>query len=356
MLLTAFKNTDPGVDLTYRTDTGLFNLQALKAKSKVTNALLRDLMYADDCAIVAHSVEDLQSLTDALSTATKRFGLTISIKKTEVLYQPAKGSAPNPPPITIDGKALNNVDKFTYLGSCLSSANSLDDELSSRLAKASSAFGRLTHRVWNERGLKLETKIAVYRAVVLSALLYGSESWTVYRRQVKLLEQFHQRHLRRILNIRWQDRIPNVTVLQRAKLPSIETILLQTQLRWAGHVVRMEDSRIPKQLLFGVLSTGYRHSGRPKLRYKDALKRTLKAAGLSTSEWEDLARDRGTWRRHIHTLAAQHEAHRQSAAVNSKAARKERINTTVPSIPCPVCGILCRSAFGLRSHSRVHKL
>jgi len=247
------------------------------------------------------------------------------------MHQPVKGSAPNPPLITIDGKALNNVDKFTYLGSCLSSANLLEDELSSCLAKASSAFGRLTQRVWNERGLKLDTKIAVYRAVVLSALLYGSESWTVYRRQVKMLEQFHQRHLRRILNIRWQDRIPNVTVLQRAKLPSIETILLQTQLRWAGHVVRMEDSRIPKQLLFGVLSTGYRHSGRPKLRYKDALKRTLKAAGLSTSEWEDLARDRGTWRCHIHTLAAQHEAHRQSAAVNSRAARKERIKTTVPS-------------------------
>ena len=355
MLFSAFKNTDPAVDLRYRTDSGLFNIQALKAKTKVTNALLRELMYADDCAIVAHSEEDLQSLTDALSTATKKFGLTISIKKTEVMYQPARGSDSNPPLITIDGNALKNVDKFTYLGSCLSSANSLDDELSSRLAKASSSFGRLTDRVWNERGLKLETKIAVYRAVVLSALLYGCESWTVYRRQIKMLEQFHQRHLRRVLNIKWQDRISNVTVLQRTKLPSIETILLQTQLRWAGHVVRMEDNRIPKQLFYGELSTGCRQRGRPKLRYKDTLKRALKATDMNISEWEVLARNRGTWRSQIHTLAVRYEDERQSAAINARAARKERIKTTAPTIPCPECGFLCRSTFGLRSHSRIHK-
>ena len=84
--------------------------------------------------------------------STKKFGLTISIKKTEVMYQPARGSNSNPPLITIDGNVLKNVDKFTYLGSCFSSANSLDDEISSHLAKVSSSFGRLTYRVWNERG------------------------------------------------------------------------------------------------------------------------------------------------------------------------------------------------------------
>ncbi|KAL8568596.1 hypothetical protein ACOMHN_006257 [Nucella lapillus] len=77
------------------------------------------------------------------------------------------------PEIKIDGKVLNNVDSFTYLGSSLSSSNSLDKEISNRIAKASASYGRLHKRVWNERGLKLETKCAVYRGVVLTALLYG---------------------------------------------------------------------------------------------------------------------------------------------------------------------------------------
>ena len=103
MLLSAFKDSDPGIPITYRTDGGIFNIQRLKAKTKVTRALIRELLYADDCAIVAHSEKDLQSLTDSLSEATKRFGLTISIKKTEVLFQPTKGSTASVPRITIDG-------------------------------------------------------------------------------------------------------------------------------------------------------------------------------------------------------------------------------------------------------------
>ena len=78
------------------------------------------------------------------------------------------------PEIKINSKALNNVDSFDYLGSSLSSSNSLDKEVSTnRITKARASYGRLHKQVWNERGLKLETKCVVYRAVVLSVLLYG---------------------------------------------------------------------------------------------------------------------------------------------------------------------------------------
>ena len=104
------------------------------------------------------------------------------------MYQPAPGTAKKVPEIKIDNQTLKNVDAFTYLGSTLTSNNSLDKEISSRIAKASASFGRLRKRVWDDRGLKIDTKCAVYRAVVLSALLYGCETWTAYRRHTKLLE------------------------------------------------------------------------------------------------------------------------------------------------------------------------
>ena len=63
MLLSAFKDSDPGIQITHRTDGGIFNTQRLKAKTKVSKSLVRDLLYADDCAIVAHSEDDLQRLT-----------------------------------------------------------------------------------------------------------------------------------------------------------------------------------------------------------------------------------------------------------------------------------------------------
>ena len=201
MMLSAFKNSDPGIQISYQTSGGVFNLHRLRAKTKVTLALISEL-YADDCAIVAHSEHDLQQLADSLSIAIKRFWLTISIKKTEVLFQPARVSTATTPKIKIDGKILNCVDSFTYLGSSLSSSNSLDKEISTRIAKANASYGRLQKRVWCDRGLSIEIKCAVYKAVVLSALLYGCESWTLYRRHTKLLDQFHQRCLRRIMNIK----------------------------------------------------------------------------------------------------------------------------------------------------------
>ena len=135
MLLSAFKDSDPGIQITYRTDRGIFRTQHLK----VTKSLVRDLLYADDCAVVAHWEDDLQRLADSLSAVTKLFGLTVSIKKTEVMFQPGKRSRANMPEIKIDGKAFNNVDSFICLGSSLSSFNSLDKEVSNPIVKASAS-------------------------------------------------------------------------------------------------------------------------------------------------------------------------------------------------------------------------
>ena len=135
--------TSAGTMIRYRTDGRFFDLRRLKANTRVQEALVRDFLFADDCALAAHSEEDLQCLDDCFSTAAKAFGLQISIKKTEVLCHAAPGTTQPEPTIKIDGVALKNVEDFTYLGSCLSSSGGLDAEISCRLSNASSAFRRL---------------------------------------------------------------------------------------------------------------------------------------------------------------------------------------------------------------------
>ena len=99
------------------------------------------------------------------------YDLTISTKKTEVVHQPAPGKPYKEPTITVNGQKLKVVDKFTYLGSTLSRAVHIDDEITARIAKASVAFGRLRANVWERNGIKLDTKLKVYKAVVLPTLL-----------------------------------------------------------------------------------------------------------------------------------------------------------------------------------------
>ena len=76
--------------------------------------------------------------------------------------------------------------------------------------------------------------------------MYGAETWVLYWKQIRLLERFHQRCLRSIIGTKWQDHVSNEKAIRRASLPSIESVLLQVQLRWAGNVTRMEDIRMPK--------------------------------------------------------------------------------------------------------------
>ena len=73
----------------------------------------------------------------------KIFGLTVSIKKTDLLRQLAPNTAQPPPNISMDGNALKNVDTFKYLGSCINSAANLDDEVLCRISRATQAFGRI---------------------------------------------------------------------------------------------------------------------------------------------------------------------------------------------------------------------
>ena len=133
---------------------------------KTIKELITELLFAD-CALLAHTEEALQHIVNRFSDSAKNFGLTISLKKTEVLYQPPPREAYSPPHISIDGTNLNAVEHFTYLGSVISNDATVSKDLDNCLSKTSSSFGRLSKRVWQSHSLHLTTKIQVYRAVII---------------------------------------------------------------------------------------------------------------------------------------------------------------------------------------------
>ena len=325
MLIDAYKDTSYGVNLRYRYDGGgLFNQARLKAKTKVESFSARDFLFADDCALNASSEADMQASMDLFSEACRNFGLTISTAKTEVLHQPAPGAEYIPPKITCFGELLPSTEAFIYLGSTLSRQATIDKEIARRLAKASISFGSLREKAWERRGITAATKLQVYKAVVLPSLLYGCETWTVYARHAKRLNSFHMRCLRSILHIKQEDRIPDTEVLERANAESVFTLLKRAQLRWAGHVHRMEDTRIPKRLLYGELVDGSRKRGRPKLRYKDTLKASLKDCLINPDTWEQTASNRAAWRHQVRKGASKYEADRIARKKEQRRKRKEK--------------------------------
>ena len=147
MLEVSNRDTTSGVYITTRSERRLFNVFRLKAKTKVRQLCVRDLLYADDTGFVSHSEVDLQTIHDRFATASASLGFTINVGKTE---------------------PLNVAATFKYLGSTIANDCSLDKELSARIQSASAAFGRLREQLWNKHNIKLVTKCKVYRAIILS--------------------------------------------------------------------------------------------------------------------------------------------------------------------------------------------
>ena len=176
----------------------------------------------------------------------------------------------------------------------------------------------------------------------------------MYAGQERRLNSFHLRSIRRILVISWQDKVTNAKVLSRAGLPTMYTLLRQRRLRWLGHVRRMEDGRIPKDILFGELALGRRTTGRPHLRYKDVCIRDMKAVDIDIMSWEGLAADRTEWRNALKQHLETGEEKLMAAAADKRARRKEGSSSIRPETihRCDVCNKDCHSRIGLFSHKR----
>ncbi|XP_076032471.1 uncharacterized protein LOC143020192 [Oratosquilla oratoria] len=232
-----------GVDIRYRLDSGLFNLAKFRSKQLTTIKIVTELQYADDNATFCHSADDLQHL--------------------------------------------------------LTSKCNSEKDVEHRAAAAHIAFGKLCRRVFDNKDLTRITKPRVYEDVVVSTLLYGCKTWTLYRRDLKKFECIHQQKLRSILFIKWKDHITSNEVLSRANNQSMDFTIMRHRLRWSGNVARMPETRLPRQILFSELATGGCPRGRPALRYKNQLKATLMSTTIEPETWEEVFSDRSLWRNTI---------------------------------------------------------
>ena len=165
--------------------------------------LIIETIFADDCALMAYRENHLQTIDDHFAEASRLFGLIINLGKTEVLAQAVPNTTRPQANITIEGIQLKCVESFKYLRSTISADGSPESKISYRIHKASQALGRLKVKVLQQKGIRLSTKLKVYRAVAVSTLLFGCETWTAYRQHIKQMEQFRTKALRMIMGICW---------------------------------------------------------------------------------------------------------------------------------------------------------
>ncbi len=127
---------------------------------------LEDLDFTDDLALISETIKHLQEKTNRLVKYAGHVGLLVHVQKTKIMNLPA---IPNQN-ITINDKQLKQTNKFTYLGSIISSEDGFKADIKSKIDKARVALNSLQN-IWKSKRLTLKTKIKLYNSNVKSVLL-----------------------------------------------------------------------------------------------------------------------------------------------------------------------------------------
>ncbi|VDP54671.1 unnamed protein product [Schistosoma curassoni] len=158
---------------------------------------LDDLDFADDLAVLFHTQQQMQEKTNSVATTSAVVGLNIHKGKSKILrYNTACTN-----PITINGKDLEDVKSFTYMGSIIDEHGGSDANVKTRIGKARAAYLQLKN-IWISKQLSTNTKFMIFNTNVKAVLLYGAETWRTTQVIIQKIQVFINSCLRKILRIR----------------------------------------------------------------------------------------------------------------------------------------------------------
>ena len=153
---------------------------------------------------------------------------------------------------------LNWVTSYKYLGSVIDNSGSCALAVEARIAAARGAFFAL-HHIWRNPHIQRHTRIYMFETVILPCLLYGLECCTLDKTEIRALEKFHSRCVRKIMNMfSFKDGLGRETwfayetVLFWAATPPIDAVLRMRRLRLAGRITRANDQHPSHKTLNGL--------------------------------------------------------------------------------------------------------
>ena len=201
--------------------------------------------------------------------------------------------------IKINKYTFEKVDNFKYLGIIINENNKKEFEIQERLKNANKAYFMLQN-ILKSKNIKIHIK----NSVINKILSYGSEAWSLTKKERSQLNVFERKIYRRIFGPVFDNKtnewriLSNEELDKKSKGPNIMETIKINGLRWFGHVTWMSDNRLPKKLFVWEGPHTKRPRGRPRNRWKD---KVYKDAERLDKNWKGAINNRDSWRRLLRT-------------------------------------------------------
>ena len=223
------------------------------------------MLYVDDAGIVPRSSEGLERMMTVIVTACSAFGLAVSEAKTEIMCLQTKGGGKVSSTTNAPGQVYKQTIEFVYLGGAITADRDLSIEVMWRLQRAWACFQRYKMEIYDRPGVSLRLKVRLLKAEVIESLFYGCMTWSPNKPDYDRLRRVHHSMLLRCLEWRKWKRddhtLSYADALAKTASRSIEAIVLERRILFAGFVARMGEERLPQRVMFGELVGGKGYSG-----------------------------------------------------------------------------------------------
>ena len=248
------------------------------------------MRFSDDIVILSETAKDLEEQLNGMDSTMKGgYKMNINKSKTKVMECSLRKSG-DAEGIRLGNEAIKVVDEFCYLGSKITSDGRSSEDIKCRMAMGRKAF--LKKRNLLTSNIDLSVRKCFLKAFVWSMALYGSETWTISSSDRKRIEAFEIWCYRRMLKIRWVDRVTNEEVLDRiGEKRMFWHMLTKRRDRLVGHILRHQG--LVNLVLEGSV-WGKNRVGRPRDEYSKQIQRDVGCC--SYSEMKRFAQDRVAWR------------------------------------------------------------
>ena len=251
---------------------------------RIDGEYLSHLIFADDIVLIANSTSKLQDMLQDIHDISKPVGLKMHLGKTKIMCN----KHVNKDDVIVDGKKIEEVDSYVYLGQMVTKDHDQIQEMKRRIGQGWSAFCKLDN-IMRDKNVPMRLKRKAFNECILPVMTYGCETWSLSNTQLEKLVTTQRKMERIMIGVTLKDRKSTEWIRKQSGLTDIIRSIRESKHRWAGHVARRRDNRWTIRITEWIPHGNKRPRGRPRTRWCDDL---IQYVGPT---WSHIARDRKLW-------------------------------------------------------------